>query len=108
MDENRQPAMAPTAGAGKNLTKVGAWDRAYDRLVNTGSKDSWSGKFRSRRWEQLSATFPSIGTSTVLDLGGTVSSWETSDLRPALVTIVNVELEQPMCTQFYSLLWVLS
>jgi hypothetical protein len=93
MAEDQQPSK-PAAASGGSSSRTSGWDRAYDRLVNTSSQDSWSAKFRRRRWIEFAATFPSIETSTVLDLGGTVRSWTTSPVRPAHVTLVNVDLDE--------------
>jgi hypothetical protein len=48
---------------------------------------------RLRRWEWLQATFPQIGSMSVIDLGGTVEAWLRAPIRPVSVHIVN--LEQP-------------
>lgn len=66
-----------------------AWDRAYDRLVDTSGAGSVGAHMRQRRWAMLVESFPSIADMHVLDLGGTVDSWKQCPTRPGHVTLVN-------------------
>jgi hypothetical protein len=66
-----------------------AWDRAYDRLVDTSGGDSVGARMRQERWAMLVESFPGIADMHVLDLGGTVDSWLQCPIRPAHVTLVN-------------------
>jgi hypothetical protein len=45
---------------------------------------------RAQRWEMFRDAFPDIGTMRVLDLGGTVASWQSAAVRPREVTVVNL------------------
>lgn len=45
---------------------------------------------RSKRWELIAKIFPDIAERTVVDLGGTVSSWLSAPIRPRQVTVVNL------------------
>ncbi|MGC4773168.1 methyltransferase domain-containing protein [Micromonospora sp. DT44] len=57
------------------------------------SDQSWSARQRRRRSEWLARTFPDIGDMHVVDLGGRLGTWHRATVRPARVTVVN--LEQP-------------
>jgi hypothetical protein len=46
---------------------------------------------RARRWEWLQATFPDIGSMSIIDLGGTAESWRRAPIRPASVQVVNLD-----------------
>jgi hypothetical protein len=61
-----------------------------DRVVGSYDPRSLSARARTRRWRQLAATFPEIGSMSVLDLGGDARAWRLSGLRPAHVTLLNV------------------
>jgi len=52
---------------------------------------SLGARYRSRRWEWLSATFPDLAEMSVIDLGGTAESWRRAPVQPAAVHIVNLE-----------------
>lgn len=62
-----------------------------NRLVD--SPDSLAEKFRGRRWDELTSTFPDMDAMHVIDLGGTVSSWERAEVRPKHVTVLSLEPE---------------
>ncbi|AWB91424.1 hypothetical protein [Aeromicrobium chenweiae] len=62
-----------------------------NRLVD--GPDSLAEKYRARRWEQLQTAFPDIEDMTVVDLGGTVSSWRRAPIRPRKVIVLSFEPE---------------
>jgi hypothetical protein len=62
-----------------------------DRLVD--GPDSVGARRRERRWSWLQAAFPGIEQMSVIDLGGTASSWLRAPVRPALVHVVNLAPE---------------
>ncbi len=43
-----------------------------------------------RRWEMFRESFPRIENLRVLDLGGTVESWQRAPVRPGHVTVLNL------------------
>lgn len=55
--------------------------------------DSLAEKFRAKRWQQLHEHFPQIEDMTVIDLGGTVSSWRRAPVRPKKVIVLSFEPE---------------
>lgn len=69
-------------------------NRLRHRLVD--SDQSWSARQRRRRSDWLARTFPDIGDMHVVDLGGRLGTWHRATVRPARVTVVN--LEQPPAT----------
>lgn len=54
------------------------------------SPTSIGGKARLRRWNMFSNVFPEIREMHVLDLGGTVETWERCPIRPKSVTVLNL------------------
>src|SRR6188508_2060097 len=58
------------------------------------SPESWGAKRRARRWTWLAETFPNLSQMSVIDLGGSVESWDRAPVRPGHVHVVNLE-EQP-------------
>lgn len=52
--------------------------------------DSLGGKRRARRWQWLVETFPDLDRMTVLDLGGSLSTWERAPVRAEHVHVVNI------------------
>lgn len=62
-----------------------------NRLVD--GPDSLAEKYRSRRWERLHEQFPDLEDMTVVDLGGTVSSWRRAPVRPRRVVVLSFEPE---------------
>lgn len=54
------------------------------------SPTSLGARARSRRWQLFSETFPEIEELRVLDLGGTVESWNRAPIRPRHVTVLNL------------------
>ncbi|MGC4854602.1 methyltransferase domain-containing protein [Micromonospora sp. DT4] len=64
-------------------------NRLRHRLVD--SDQSWSARQRRRRSEWLTRTFPDIGDMHVVDLGGRLGTWHRATVRPARVTVVNLE-----------------
>ncbi|GGU07004.1 class I SAM-dependent methyltransferase [Nocardioides albus] len=57
------------------------------------SPTSLAERFRLRRWENLSATYPDLAEMHVIDLGGTVSAWQRAPIRPRRVTVLTFEPE---------------
>ncbi|MCD9196881.1 methyltransferase domain-containing protein [Aeromicrobium wangtongii] len=55
--------------------------------------DSLAERYRARRWEQLRTEFPDIADMTIVDLGGTVSSWRRAPVRPRKVIVLSFEPE---------------
>jgi hypothetical protein len=53
--------------------------------------DSFGARYRARRWNWLSQTFPDLEHMSVIDLGGTAESWMRAPVQPANVHIVNLE-----------------
>lgn len=52
--------------------------------------DSLGGRRRAHRWQWLVETFPDLDQMSVLDLGGSLSTWERAPVRAKHVHIVNV------------------
>ncbi|MET8801341.1 class I SAM-dependent methyltransferase [Streptomyces sp. NPDC004546] len=46
---------------------------------------------RRRRWDELRQRFPDFSEMTVLDLGGSLAFWRAAPVRPARVTLVNLD-----------------
>jgi hypothetical protein len=61
------------------------------RVIDPNRAGSLAYRARQRRWSELALRFPDIASMTVLDLGGTGAAWQNSPLRPASVTVVNIE-----------------
>lgn len=62
--------------------------RMRHRLVD--APGSVGARLRARRWELVDESFPDLATMSVIDLGGTVESWERAPVRPKDVTVVNL------------------
>lgn len=62
-----------------------------NRLVD--GPDSLAERYRAKRWQQLHEQFPQIEEMTVIDLGGTVSSWRRAPIRPKQVIVLSFEPE---------------
>jgi hypothetical protein len=61
------------------------------RRMLVDSPTSLGAKARLRRWEMLRNAFPEIEKLSVLDLGGTVETWHRAPVRPARVTVLNLD-----------------
>jgi hypothetical protein len=61
------------------------------RALVSSDPGSISSRMRARRWELFMATFPDLEKMRVLDLGGRVGTWTSSEVRPEAVTVVNLE-----------------
>jgi Methyltransferase domain len=60
------------------------------RSLFVGADRSLAERMRLRRWAQLTQEFPDLEKMRVLDLGGTTVFWERSPVRPASVTVINL------------------
>jgi hypothetical protein len=56
----------------------------------TDAPDSLGGKRRARRWQWLLDTFPDLGEMSVIDLGGTLHTWQRAPVRAKHVQVVNI------------------
>jgi hypothetical protein len=54
------------------------------------SPTSLGAKARLRRWETFRNAFPTIEKLRLLDLGGTVETWQRAAVRPRHVTVLNL------------------
>ena len=61
------------------------------KLIDPDHEGSFTHRFRQRRNEEFKRRFPGLADMRVLDLGGTAVSWRVLGLRPASVTIVNLD-----------------
>ncbi|HLT12188.1 MAG TPA: class I SAM-dependent methyltransferase [Micromonosporaceae bacterium] len=52
--------------------------------------DSLAAKRRARRWQWLLETFPDFEQMSVVDLGGTLLSWQRAPVRPKHLHVINV------------------
>lgn len=52
--------------------------------------DSYGARSRARRWQWLVDTFPDLDEMSVIDLGGSLSTWERAPVRARHVHVVNV------------------
>lgn len=52
---------------------------------------SFTHQLRARRWEELNRRFPDLATMHVIDLGGYPWIWEQAPVRPAHLTVLNLE-----------------
>jgi hypothetical protein len=62
--------------------------RTRERFVE--SPGSIGARAREQRWRLFGRLFPDIASLHVVDLGGTTEWWHRAPLRPASVTIVNI------------------
>ena len=60
------------------------------RRMLVESPTSVGARARIRRWTMFREAFPGIERMRVLDLGGTADSWRRSPVRPAHVTVLNL------------------
>ena len=60
------------------------------RLVDYDRPDSMAARSRGRRWALLLAHVPDLQSLRVVDLGGTLESWQHAPVQPRHVTLVNV------------------
>ena len=63
------------------------------RRIFVDSPTSLGGRARARRWEMFMQAFPNIDKLNVLDLGGTVAFWRNVSVKPARVTLINLDGE---------------
>jgi hypothetical protein len=70
---------------------MGVGQLIRNRLVD--SPDSLAEQLRRRRWAELGRAFPDLENMTVVDLGGTISSWSRAPVRPKHVTVLTLEPE---------------
>lgn len=61
------------------------------KFVDPDRAGSFTHRFRQQRTEEFKRRFPGLADMRVLDLGGTTVSWSVLGLRPASVTIVNLD-----------------
>lgn len=64
------------------------------RSLFVNKETSLAARMRLRRWELVNAQFPDLSEMKVLDLGGTMNSWERAPVLPQHVTIVNLEVDE--------------
>lgn len=64
-----------------------------ERRVLDKQPGSWSWRRRERRMHHLLSKFPDFHNYRILDCGGSVEYWQSTLVRPASVTIVNIEAE---------------
>lgn len=60
-------------------------------LADPKSPSSLSARARTRRWAEIRRRFPEIAEMRVLDVGGTAAFWHAAPVRPAALTILNVD-----------------
>jgi hypothetical protein len=60
-----------------------------------GSPGSWSARRRAQRYTWLTQTFPDLPQMSIIDLGGTVTTWQRAPVRPGHVHIVNLTGRPP-------------
>jgi hypothetical protein len=60
------------------------------RRIFVGSPRSLGARARLRRWAMFRESFPDFERMRVLDLGGTVDTWQRSPIRPSHVTVLNL------------------
>jgi hypothetical protein len=68
---------------------MGGLHALRNRIVD--APESLGQRKRTQRWEWLRATFPSLDSMSVIDLGGTSDAWERAPFQPAMVHVVNLE-----------------
>lgn len=68
----------------------GARPGARLRQMLVDSPTSAGARARARRWNVVTGHFPELADMRVLDLGGTVETWQRAPVRPAHVTVVNL------------------
>ena len=68
--------------------RISVGSRLRARVVD--SPTSLGAKARIRRWQLFGDLFPDIAQLRVIDLGGTVESWERAPVQPREVVIVNL------------------
>jgi hypothetical protein len=66
-------------------------ERLTRTAVDPGNPRSVSSRARARRWAEFAARFPRLADMRVLDLGGTPGYWRGAPVRPATVTVVNLD-----------------
>jgi hypothetical protein len=62
----------------------------HQKVLNKNG-ESLSARLRNRRMREMLCQFPDFANFRVVDLGGTVSFWETVPVKPRHVTVVNLE-----------------
>ncbi|MPV38762.1 methyltransferase type 11 [Georgenia subflava] len=60
------------------------------RRLLVESPTSLGARARLRRWDLFRANFPDVTEMSVLDLGGTVESWQRAPVTPRRVTVLNL------------------
>lgn len=61
------------------------------KLADNTDHRSLAARARGKRFAELLRRFPTLSDMTVLDLGGTPGFWDHAPIRPARLTIVNLE-----------------
>ena len=65
--------------------------RTIAKLIDPDHAGSFTHRMRQQRLEEFKRRFPDLADMRVLDLGGTAVSWSVLGLRPASVTVVNLD-----------------
>jgi hypothetical protein len=65
--------------------------KTITKLIDPDRAGSFTHRIRQHRNEEFNRRFPDLADMRVLDLGGTAVSWRVLGLRPASVTIVNLD-----------------
>lgn len=68
-------------------------DLIRTRIADTTMSRSLAGRARTRRWSLFANYFPQLKSMTVLDLGGTPSTWAHLADHPAAVVTVNKDAQ---------------
>jgi hypothetical protein len=66
-------------------------DRLRGAVLDADRPSSLAARARRKRWNVLLQRFPRLSEMRVLDLGGTVESWEAAPVRPTHVTLLNLD-----------------
>jgi len=62
-----------------------------EKIAGGGSADSFGARARQRRWGMFLQRFPDLASARVIDLGGTPGFWSGCPVRPAELTVVNLD-----------------
>src|SRR5262245_37902587 len=79
----------PTIPAGNGLSLISVALHSL-RWKFADAPDSFGARRRAQRWQWLLRTFPDLDQMSVLDLGGSLSTWERAAIRARHVHVVNI------------------
>lgn len=72
-------------------SRMATFRRVLREQIAGDGKHSFAAWARRQRWKVVLERFPDLESARVIDLGGTPAFWDRSPVRPAHLTVVNLQ-----------------